>query len=190
MFIPCGIFQMPGNISNIVKYNFPLTLRNLIDCVKSLNAKHNITIYSQLGYVCRHPTVPQNLHYITCTHFLRVLAYLGFYILLGHCLMFLVFRWLVDHEVASHLQMKIRIFLVVFFVVLHVSDPDSMTDFTFELRTFSQLAHHNVFEFVEGNSCLSNFCLNICACATIVVYNGIQVYEVLNFLQSISLFKE
>ena len=51
--------------------------------------------------------------------------------------MFLVFRWLVDHEVASHLQMKIRIFLVVFFVVLHVSDPDSMTDFTFELRTFS-----------------------------------------------------
>ena len=46
MFIPCGIFQMPGNISNIVEYNFPLTLRNLIDCVKSLNAKHNITIYS------------------------------------------------------------------------------------------------------------------------------------------------
>ena len=75
--------------------------------------------------------------YITCKHFLRVLAYLGFYILLGHSLMFLVFRWIVDHEVASHLQMKIRTFLVVFFVVLHVSDPDSMTDFTFELRTFS-----------------------------------------------------
>ena len=77
MFIPCGIFHMPGNISNIVEYNFPLTLRNLIKCVRSLNAKHNITIYSKLGYVCRHPTVPQNLHYmqalLTSTCLLRFL---------------------------------------------------------------------------------------------------------------------
>ena len=77
MFIPCGIFHMPGNISNIVEYNFPLTLRNLIKCVRSLNAKHNITIYSKLGYVCRHPTVPQNVHYmhalLTSTYSLRFL---------------------------------------------------------------------------------------------------------------------
>ena len=75
--------------------------------------------------------------------------------------------------------MKVWTFLVVFLVVLHVSDPYSETDFTLELKILNlvsvaiALAIHVFFlKLDEGYSCLANSCFDICVCATMIVHNA------------------
>ena len=79
---------------------------------------------------------------------------------------------------------------MVFLVVLHVSDPYSRTNFTYELEILSSvwvaigLAY--VFKLEEGYSCLTKSCFDTCISSTMIVHNATQVCEGFNFLQSTS----
>ena len=85
--------------------------------------------------------------------------------------------------------MKVCTFLVVFLVVIHVSDPYSETDFTLELKILNLFwvaialaLHVFFFKLEEGYSCLANSCFDICGIATMIVHNANQVCKGFKFV--------